>query len=60
MVPSLLLLLPEGAVMTGQQTTTGDQHAAYVVHTMSCRTCWVDKSKCPVAVELDPWREAQR
>jgi len=46
--------------MTGQRTIPDEPHAAYALHTLSCRTCWVDKSKCPTALKLDPWREARR
>ncbi|MGW1813264.1 hypothetical protein ACWCQM_06795 [Streptomyces sp. NPDC002125] len=38
----------------------GAGYAEYVVHTLSCRTCWVDKKQCPTAAELDPWRKVQR
>ncbi|MFJ3705014.1 MULTISPECIES: hypothetical protein [unclassified Streptomyces] len=46
--------------MTGRETTAEDRHAAYALHTLTCRTCWTDKAKCPAAAQLDPWRKARR
>jgi hypothetical protein len=44
-----------------EKLATDEQHTAYALHTLSCRTCWDDKSKCPTARQLDPWpQEAQR